>query len=211
MAAASKERREVWAQFAKGLLKRWYESAANNNKEESLVTDSPERRLAVGVVLGSKSDLPVVGKGLEVLDELGIPYEVRILSAHRTPDEAVEYAKSARERGLVAIVAAAGRAAHLPGVLASHTILPVIGVPIGGGPLAGVDALYSIVQMPSGVPVAAMGIDGAVNAALFAAQIVALTDGEAKDRLAAWRQRRSEQSLSDDEAVRGLGWRSLIS
>ena len=164
----------------------------------------------VGVVLGSKSDLPVVGKGLEILEELGIAYEVRILSAHRTPDEAAAYAKSAGDRGLVAVIAAAGRAAHLPGVLASHTLLPVIGVPVGGGPLSGVDALYSIVQMPSGIPVATMGIDGAANAALFAAQIVALVDREAGERLAAWRRKRTEQSLADDRKAQESGWRSLL-
>lgn len=174
------------------------------------MSNSPEQGPVAGVVLGSKSDLSVVAKGLEIFDELQIPYEARILSAHRTPEEAAEYAKSAASRGLVAIVAAAGRAAHLPGVLASYTLLPVIGVPIGGGPLSGVDALYSIVQMPSGVPVATMGIDGAANAALYAAQIIALTDEKVRERLAEWRQRRSAQSLADDEAARSQGWRSLI-
>ncbi len=174
------------------------------------MSESTEPRPTIGVVLGSKSDLPVVAKGLEIFDELRISYEVRILSAHRTPDEAVAYARSAADRGLHAIVAAAGRAAHLPGVLASHTLVPVIGVPIGGGPLAGVDALYSIVQMPSGVPVASMGIDGAANAALYAAQILGLHDAAVRERLAAWRQGRAEVSLNDDAKARDHGWRSLL-
>jgi len=164
----------------------------------------------VGVVVGSKSDLPVVGKGIEILEELGISYEVRILSAHRTPAEAVAYAAAAAARGVQVIIGAAGRAAHLPGVLASNTLVPVIGVPIGGGPLSGVDALYSIVQMPSGVPVASMGIDGAANAALYAAQIIALGDEGVRARLEAWRRKRSEQSLADDAKAREAGWKSLL-
>lgn len=161
----------------------------------------------IGIVMGSKSDLPVVGKGLELLDELGIPFEVRVLSAHRTPDMASEYAKSAAGRGLKALIGAAGRAAHLPGVMASHTLLPVIGLPIGGGPLGGVDALYSIVQMPSGVPVASVAVDGAVNAAILAAQIVATADPDVSAKLAELRAGRAEQGKKDDAAVQSDGWR----
>ena len=130
----------------------------------------------VGVVMGSKSDAEVIQSALDVLTGLGIDYEVNVISAHRTPDKARKYAQSARERGIEVIIAAAGMAAHLPGVLASWTTLPVIGVPMAGGELKGVDALYSIVQMPAGIPVACMAIGsaGAKNAAYLAAEILGL-------------------------------------
>ena len=130
----------------------------------------------VGVVIGSKSDTEVMQSALDVLTSLGIDYEVNVISAHRTPDKAREYARTARERGIEVIIAAAGMAAHLPGVLASWTTLPVIGVPMASGELKGVDALYSIVQMPAGIPVACMAIGsaGAKNAAFFTAEILGL-------------------------------------
>ena len=130
----------------------------------------------VGVVMGSKSDAETVQSTLDVLKELGIDSEVSVISAHRTPEKARQYGLSARERGIEVIIAAAGRAAHLPGVLASWTTLPVIGVPLGGGELGGVDALHSIVQMPAGIPVAcvALGSAGAKNAAYLAAEILGL-------------------------------------
>jgi 5-(carboxyamino)imidazole ribonucleotide mutase len=130
----------------------------------------------VGVVMGSKSDAEIIQAALDVLTNLKIEYEVNVISAHRTPDKARQYAQSARERGIEVIIAAAGLAAHLPGVLASWTTLPVIGVPIASGELKGVDALYSIVQMPSGIPVACMAIGsaGAKNAAYYAAEILGL-------------------------------------
>lgn len=130
----------------------------------------------VGVVMGSKSDAEVMQGALDVLTSLGIEHEVNIISAHRNPDKAREYAQSARKRGIEVIIAAAGMAAHLPGVLASWTTLPVIGVPMASGELKGVDALYSIVQMPTGIPVAcvAIGSTGAKNAAYLAAEILAL-------------------------------------
>lgn len=130
----------------------------------------------VGVVMGSKSDTETVQAGLEVLKELGIEYEVNVISAHRTPEKARQYGLSARERGLEVIIAAAGGAAHLPGVLASWTTLPVIGVPLPGTDLKGVDALYAIVQMPAGIPVAtvAIGAAGIKNAAYLAAEILGL-------------------------------------
>jgi 5-(carboxyamino)imidazole ribonucleotide mutase len=130
----------------------------------------------VGVVMGSKSDAEVIQSAVEVLTSLGIDHEVNIISAHRNPEKARKYAQSARERGIEVIIAAAGMAAHLPGVLASWTTLPVIGVPMAGGELKGVDALYSIVQMPSGIPVACMAIGsaGAKNAAYLAAEILGL-------------------------------------
>ncbi len=130
----------------------------------------------IGVVMGSKSDEAIVKPALDALTELGIDHEVAVISAHRTPEKARQFGLSARERGIEIIIAAAGRAAHLPGVLASWTTLPVIGVPLGGGELDGVDALYSIVQMPAGIPVAcvAVGSAGARNAAYLAAEILGL-------------------------------------
>ena len=130
----------------------------------------------VGVVMGSKSDAETIQPGLEVLGELGIDYEVNVISAHRTPDKAREYGMSARERGIEVIIAAAGGAAHLPGVMASWTTLPVIGVPLSGTDLKGLDALYAIVQMPAGIPVAtvAIGSAGVKNAAYLAAEILGL-------------------------------------
>jgi len=130
----------------------------------------------VGVVMGSKSDTESMQPGLDILKELGIDFEVNVISAHRTPGKAVDYGKTARERGIEVIIAAAGFAAHLPGVLASWTTVPVIGIPIPAGELKGVDALYSIVQMPAGIPVAcvAIGAPGVKNAAYLAAEILGL-------------------------------------
>ena len=122
----------------------------------------------VGILMGSESDLPVMEKTADVLKEMGVSYEIDIRSAHRLPEKTVDYARTARERGIEVLIAGAGMAAHLAGVLASHTTLPVIGVPLNSGALEGVDALYSTVQMPPGVPVATVGIDGAKNAAYLA-------------------------------------------
>ena len=139
----------------------------------------------VGVIMGSDSDLPVVEETLQVLDEFEIPYEVRILSAHRSPGETSAYARSCAERGLQVLIAAAGWAAHLAGVLAAETILPVIGIPVNSSPLQGLDALLSTVQMPPGIPVATMAIGkgGARNAALFAVQILALQEPDLSRKL----------------------------
>ena len=136
-----------------------------------------------GIMTGSPSDLPVVLKAVEVLDELGIPSDVRVLSAHRTPRETAAYIEAAEEAGIEVFIACAGMAAHLAGVVAAHTLLPVIGVPIASGALQGVDALLSTVQMPPGVPVATVGIDGSKNAAFFAARVVAATRPEIRARL----------------------------
>ncbi len=137
----------------------------------------------VGIVMGSDSDLEIMRPALEVLQQLEIPFEVTVASAHRSPQRAVEYAQTAQQRGIKVIIAAAGWAAHLPGALAAYTILPVIGVPISSSPIGGLDALYSIVQMPPGVPVATVGIDTARNAGLLAAQILALSDTQLSERL----------------------------
>ena len=141
----------------------------------------------VGIIMGSVSDWPVMRAAAEVLDELGVAHEARIVSAHRTPDRLWSYPKEAAERGVEVIVAGAGGAAHLPGMIASKTLLPVIGVPVRTKALGGADSLHSIVQMPRGTPVATMAIDGAANAGLFAAQILALGDPALAGRLAAWR------------------------
>jgi 5-(carboxyamino)imidazole ribonucleotide mutase len=138
----------------------------------------------IGIIMGSRSDWDALAPTRDTLAELGIPYDARVLSAHRMPDETFEYASTAQERGLRAIIAAAGGAAHLPGVVAAKTLLPVIGIPMPTKALKGVDSFLSIVQMPAGVPVATMAIGGAVNAALLAARIVALTDERVAARLA---------------------------
>jgi len=152
----------------------------------------------VGVIMGSRSDLRVMSHAVAVLDELQVPHEVRVVSAHRTPDWMFEYARTAEARGLEVIIAAAGGAAHLPGMVASLTILPVLGVPIPATALNGVDALLAIVQMPKGIPVGtlAIGEAGAANAALLAAAIIARHDDAVGLRLRAWRAARTADVMS---------------
>jgi len=147
----------------------------------------------VGIVMGSQSDWPTLEKAAGILEALEVPHEVRIVSAHRTPDRLFAYAEGAAERGLAAIIAGAGGAAHLPGMLAAKTPVPVLGVPVQTQALSGLDSLLSIVQMPKGVPVAtfAIGAPGAANAALFAAAMLAVTDPGLADRLGAWRAAQS--------------------
>ena len=139
----------------------------------------------VAIIMGSESDKPVLNECGHYLEHFGVPHEMHVMSAHRTPDAVAEFAKSAEKNGYGVIIAAAGLAAHLPGVVAAHTVLPVIGVPIAGGPLQGVDALLSIVQMPAGVPVAtvAIGSAGARNAAILAAQMLAIKHSELREQL----------------------------
>ncbi len=146
--------------------------------------------------MGSRSDWDTMSGARETLDELDVPCEVRVVSAHRMPDEMFEYAASAASRGLLAIIAGAGGAAHLPGMTAAKTLVPVIGVPVGSARAGGLDSLLSIVQMPPGVPVATMAIGGAVNAALFAARIVALRDPAVAERLAAYVARMHDAAAS---------------
>lgn len=141
----------------------------------------------VGVIMGSKSDYETMKACADVLEEFGVPHEVQVVSAHRTPDAMAEYAKSARSRGLRVIVAGAGGAAHLPGMVASHTTLPVIGVPVQTKALGGMDSLYSIVQMPAGIPVATVAIGNARNAGLLALRILAATDAHLAEKLDAFR------------------------
>lgn len=161
------------------------------------------KRVAVGVVMGSDSDLPVMQRCMDQLDEFGIAYEVRIISAHRTPAAAHEYAATAVQRGLKVIIAAAGMSAALGGVLAANTTLPVIGVPMASGPLAGVDAVLSTMQMPPGVAVACMSIGkaGATNAAIFAAQILGVFDEELGAVLVRFKQQQAANVSEKDEAL----------
>jgi 5-(carboxyamino)imidazole ribonucleotide mutase len=159
----------------------------------------------VGVVMGSKSDLPTMEAAAEALAEFGVPYELEIVSAHRTPERMMEYGRTARERGLKAIIAGAGGAAHLPGMLASVTTLPVIGVPVATTVLAGVDALHSIVQMPAGVPVATVAIGNARNAGLLACRILGVQDPALAERLEAYRASMADavRGMNDESARRG--------
>src|SRR5580658_3380373 len=154
----------------------------------------------VGVVMGSKSDYEVLVAAVEILRELEIAHEARVVSAHRTPDLLFKYAETARERGLRVIIAGAGGAAHLPGMLAAKTLVPVLGVPVAATQLNGMDALLSIVQMPKGVPVGtlAIGKPGAANAALLAAEILATTDSGLRELLRAWRNSRKEEVLAEE-------------
>lgn len=155
----------------------------------------------VAVIMGSDSDLPVVEKAIKILEEYGIPHEVHVYSAHRTPEQAKAFAESARDAGFGAIIAAAGKAAHLAGALAANTTLPVIGIPVKSSTLDGLDALLSTVQMPSGIPVATVAIDGAANAALLAAQILAVSDAELARKLADARAASSANVLQKDQTI----------
>lgn len=155
----------------------------------------------IGIVMGSKSDLPVVQKAIDMLKELEIPYEVHIFSAHRTPAEAAEFARSARERNFAAVIAFAGMAAHLAGAIAANTTLPVIGVPCAGANFSGLDALLSTVQMPSGIPVATVAVGGGANAAVLAAQILAVDDPALARRLAEQRAAMARKVLDQDIAL----------
>jgi 5-(carboxyamino)imidazole ribonucleotide mutase len=161
---------------------------------------SPRGKALVAVVMGSKSDYEVLAPAIEILKTFGIPHEARVVSAHRTPDWLFEYAESAEKRGLRVIIAGAGGAAHLPGMLAAKTLVPVLGVPVPATTLNGIDSLLSIVQMPKGVPVGtlAIGKPGAANAALFAAEILATTDAPLREKLRAWRRERSNEVLAQE-------------
>ncbi len=155
----------------------------------------------IGIIMGSDSDLPVVEKAINTLKEYGVPYEVHVFSAHRTPVEAREFSVNARNNGFGAIIAAAGKAAHLAGAIAANTTLPVIGIPVKSSNLDGVDALLSTVQMPSGIPVATVAIDGAVNAALLCIQILAVEDKELCTKLDMARNAASQNVLAKNAAI----------
>lgn len=155
----------------------------------------------IAIIMGSDSDLPVVSKAADTLKSFGVPFEVHVFSAHRTPEEAKEFSSAARENGFGAIIAAAGMAAHLAGAIAANTTLPVIGIPIKSAGLGGIDALLSTVQMPSGIPVATVAIDGAVNAALLCVEILAVTDSELAEKLDNKRKADYEKVLNKNKAV----------
>jgi len=159
-------------------------------------------KIEVGIVMGSDSDLPIMEVAVKVLKEFGIGYEVKVLSAHRTPNQHAEYSRTAIDRGLKVIIAAAGGAAHLPGVTAAQTTLPVIGVPIKGKTLEGMDALLSIVQMPPGIPVATVAINGAKNAALLAVSIIALVNSNIQTKLIDYKKKMENESLAKNDNIK---------
>lgn len=167
-----------------------------------LIDDS--RRITmkkVGIIMGSDSDLPVVEKAINTLEEYGVPFEVHVYSAHRTPEQSKEFAQNAILNGFGAIICAAGKAAHLAGAIAANTTLPVIGIPVKSSTLDGMDALLSTVQMPAGIPVATVAIDGAVNAALLSVQILAVSDAELAEKLAAARAKATEKVLAANAKI----------
>ncbi len=155
----------------------------------------------IAVIMGSDSDLPVVEKAINTLKEFGVPYEAHVYSAHRTPDQAAAFAMSARENGFGAIIAAAGMAAHLAGAIAARTTLPVVGIPVKGGAVDGMDALLATVQMPSGMPVATVALNGAVNAALLCIQMLAIEDAELAAKLDQKRAKDTAAVLAKDAAL----------
>lgn len=166
--------------------------------------------MKVGIIMGSDSDLPVMKEAAEVLEEFGVPYEITIVSAHRTPERMYEYAKSAEERGIEVIIAGAGGSAHLPGMTASLTPLPVIGVPIMTKALKGIDSLLSIVQMPGGIPVATVAINNAKNAGLLAVQILAIKYPELREKIKTYRQKMREEVTEKGEKLRNSGFREYL-
>ena len=165
---------------------------------------------SVGIIMGSKSDLPVMEGAQRVLQELGVECEMTVVSAHRTPDRMVDYARGAADRGVGVIVAGAGGAAHLPGMTASLTPLPVIGVPVKTSALSGVDSLHSIVQMPRGVPVATVAIGNATNAGLLAARILSTSNDALADALEAYAASQRDEVLGKAEVLEGSGWKAYL-
>ena len=164
----------------------------------------------VGIVMGSDTDMPVMAKAAEILDEFGIEYEMNIISAHREPEEFFTYAKSAEERGYKVIIAGAGKAAHLPGMCAAIFPMPVIGIPMKTSDLGGVDSLYSIVQMPSGIPVATVAINGGANAGILAAKILATGDAELLDKIKAYSAKLKDQVVAKDEKLQAEGYKAFL-
>ena len=164
----------------------------------------------VGILMGSDSDLPIMSKAAKMLEDFGIEYEMNVISAHREVDIFVEYAKSAEERGIEVIIAGAGGAAHLPGMCAAIFPLPVIGVPIHTKSLGGVDSMYSIVQMPSGIPVATVAIDGAANAAILAAKMLSISDKSLREKLANYKDSLKDQVVAKNDKLADLGYEAYL-
>ena len=162
----------------------------------------------VGIVMGSDSDMPVMSKAADILDRLGIDYDMRIISAHREPDEFFEYAKTAKDKGMKVIIAGAGMAAHLPGMCAAIFPLPVIGIPMHTTSLGGRDSLYSIVQMPSGIPVATVAINGGANAALLAAKMLAISDDALLEKLVKYSEEQKDAVIAKDKKLAEVGYKN---
>lgn len=165
-----------------------------------------EKNIDVAIIMGSDSDLPIMSQAAKFLDDMGISYEIKILSVHRCPDEAIEYARSLKNRDVKAIIAGAGGAAHLPGIFAAVNVCPVIGVPIHSKTLNGLDSLYSIVQMPSGIPVATVAIDGAKNAAILASQIIGVSNKEIQNRITEYKSSLKDAVIKKDTKLQELGY-----
>ncbi len=155
----------------------------------------------IAIIMGSDSDLPIVEKAMKMLDQFEVPYEAHVYSAHRTPEQAREFAVNAKANGFGAIIAAAGMAAHLAGAFAANTTLPVVGIPVSSGALNGVDALYSTVQMPTGIPVATVAVNGAANAALLCVEMLAISDDALAEKLEAYRKADTQKTLDKNSAV----------
>ena len=189
-----------------GVVNRTYSKAVEFAEKYNITNvykniDEVFRMKKIGILMGSDSDLPVVEKAMTTLDEFGVPYEVHVYSAHRTPAEVKEFTSNARENGFGAIIAAAGKAAHLAGAIAASTTLPVIGIPVKSSTLDGLDALLSTVQMPGGIPVATVAIDGAQNAALLAIQMLGIEDSEIAAKLDAQRKEAADKVLEKNKAI----------
>lgn len=165
-----------------------------------------EKNIDVAIIMGSDSDLPIMKDSAKFLDNMGIPYEMKILSVHRCPDEAIDYAKNLKNRGVKAIIAGAGGAAHLPGIFAAVNTCPVIGVPIHSKALNGIDSLYSIVQMPSGIPVATVAINGAKNAAILATQIIGVSNEDIRNKLADFKAGLKDAVMEKDAKLQDVGY-----
>ena len=164
----------------------------------------------VGIVMGSDSDMPVMSKAADILEKLGIDYEMKIISAHREPDIFFEWAKGAKDRGVKVIIAGAGKAAHLPGMCAAIFPMPVIGIPMKTSDLGGVDSLYSIVQMPTGIPVATVAINGAANAGILAAKMLATSDPELLERLKAYSEKLKNQVVAKADKLDEIGYEAYL-
>ena len=164
----------------------------------------------VGILMGSDSDLPVMKKAADMLEKFGIEYEMTIISAHRMPDVFFDWAKAAEGKGIKVIIAGAGMAAHLPGMCAALFPMPVIGIPMSGKNLEGMDALYSIVQMPPGIPVATVAIDGGMNAAILAAKMLSISDKELREKLANYKEELKDQVVAKDEKLGKIGYEAYI-
>ena len=167
-------------------------------------------KVKVGIIMGSDSDLPVMSGAVQMCEEFGIAYEVDIVSAHRTPEKLVKYSKSAQKRGLKVIIAGAGGAAHLPGMVASETALPVIGVPVRSSSLDGMDSLLSIVQMPGGVPVATVAINGAKNAGILAAQIIGTSDSSLRKKVLKYKEKMKQEVNRKSEKLQEVKYRQYL-